>query len=68
MTNLSILLSDVLGGHRLTRSEATRLLNIRGRNILQVASAADEMRECRTGNVITYVKNRNLHVTNYVRT
>lgn len=64
MTNLSILLSDVICGHRLTGSEATRLLNTRGRDILRVASAADELREHRTGNVITYVKNQNLHVTN----
>ncbi len=64
MTKLSILLSDVLGGHRLTESEATRLLNTQDRDILRIASAADEMRERRTGNVVTYVKNQNLHVTN----
>jgi FO synthase subunit 2 len=64
MTNLSILLSDVLGGHRLTESEATLLLNTQGRHVLSVASAADEMRERRTGTVVTYVKNQNLHVTN----
>ena len=64
MTNLSILLSDVLGGHRLTEPEATLLLNTRDRDVLRIASAADEMRERRTGNVVTYVKNQNLHVTN----
>jgi FO synthase subunit 2 len=64
MTNLSMLLSDIVGGHRLTESEAILLLNARGRDVLNIASAADEMRERRNGNVITYVKNQNLHVTN----
>ena len=64
MTNLLILLSDVLGGHRLTESEAVLLLNTRDRDALRIASAADEMRERRTGNVVTYVRNQNLHVTN----
>jgi 5-amino-6-(D-ribitylamino)uracil---L-tyrosine 4-hydroxyphenyl transferase len=64
MTNLSILLSDTLGGHRLTESEAVLLMNTRDRDVLRIASAADEMREHRTGNVITYVKNQDLHVTN----
>ena len=64
MTYLSTLLSDVLEGHRLTESEATQLLNTQNRHALQIASAADEMRERRTGNVVTYVRNQNLHVTN----
>lgn len=64
MTNLSILLSDVLGGHRLTEPEATLLLNTRDRDVFRIASAADEMRERRVGNIVTYVRNQNLHVTN----
>ena len=64
MAEISLLLSDVLGGYRLTESEATSLLNTRGRDTLRIASAADEMRERRTGNVVTYVRNQNLHVTN----
>jgi len=64
MTEISLLLSDVLGGYRLTELEATWLLNTRGRDSLRIASAADEMRERRTGNVVTYVRNQNLHVTN----
>jgi FO synthase subunit 2 len=64
MTYLSTLLSDVLGGHRLTEPEATLLLNTQDRQVLRIASAADEMRERRAGNVVTYVRNQNLHVTN----
>jgi FO synthase subunit 2 len=58
MTEISALLSDVLNGHRLTEREATRFLNSRDGDILRVASAADEMRERRSGNVVTFVKIR----------
>jgi len=61
---ISPLLSDVLGGHRLTESEALLLMNAQGRDILRVATAADEMREQCVGDVVTYVRNQNLHVTN----
>jgi 5-amino-6-(D-ribitylamino)uracil---L-tyrosine 4-hydroxyphenyl transferase len=64
MAEISRLLSDVLGGHRLTESEATRLLKTKDRDCHLIASAADEMRERRSGNVVTYVRNQNLHVTN----
>ena len=64
MSEISHLLSDVLGGHRLTVAEAEGLLKCADRNILQIAVAADEMREHRAGNIVTYVKNQNLHVTN----
>lgn len=64
MSDISILLSDVLGGHRLTVAEATRLLDTRDRNVFKIASAADEMRERDAGDIVTFVKNQNLHVTN----
>jgi FO synthase subunit 2 len=64
MTNLATLLSDILGGYRITEPEATGLLNTRDRDVFRIAAAADEMRERRTGNVVTYVRNQNLHVTN----
>ncbi len=64
MTNVSDLLSDVLGGHRLTGGEAELLLNARAGDIIRVVSAADEMRERRVGDTVTYVRNQNLHVTN----
>jgi len=58
------LLSRVLAGHRLTETEALRLMNAQGRDVFRVAAAADEMRERRVGDVVTYVRNQNLHVTN----
>ena len=64
MSDMSTLLSDVLGGHRLTEKEATRLLDTKGREIFQITSAADEMRLRHVGDIVTYVKNQNLHVTN----
>jgi FO synthase subunit 2 len=64
MTPLPALLSDVLGGHRLTTGEAVTLLKTQGRDVMRIASAADEMRDRRAGNIVTYVRNQNLHVTN----
>ena len=64
MSEISKILSDVLGGHRLTEAEATRLLCTTGREVFQITSAADEMRERHVGDTVTYVKNQNLHVTN----
>jgi 5-amino-6-(D-ribitylamino)uracil---L-tyrosine 4-hydroxyphenyl transferase len=64
MTTVSSLVSDVLGGHRLTEAEAKRLLSARGRDIWRITAAADEMRERRVGDTVTYVRNQNLHVTN----
>lgn len=64
MTALPTLLTDVMGGHRLTVEEATGLLKTRGRDVMKITAAADEMRERRVGDVVTYVRNQNLHVTN----
>ena len=64
MTNVTTLVSDVLGGHRLTGPEATHLLKTQGRDTLAILAAADEMRERRVGDTVTYVRNQNLHVTN----
>jgi FO synthase subunit 2 len=64
MTHVSTLLSDVKGGHRLTVTEAELLLDARGSDILAITAAADEMRERRVGDTVTYVRNQNLHVTN----
>jgi 5-amino-6-(D-ribitylamino)uracil---L-tyrosine 4-hydroxyphenyl transferase len=61
---ISALLSDVLAGHRLSEPEALLLMNSRGRDVFVIAAAADEMRERRVGDVVTYVRNQNLHVTN----
>ncbi|MDP3397467.1 MAG: 5-amino-6-(D-ribitylamino)uracil--L-tyrosine 4-hydroxyphenyl transferase CofH [Methanoregula sp.] len=64
MVNVSTLLSDVLGGHRLTAKEAEHLLNTKGHYVLAITAAADEQRERRVGDTVTYVRNQNLHVTN----
>ncbi len=64
MTKLTTLLDDVLGGHRLTADEATLLMKTRGRDVWKITTAADEMRERRVGDTVTYVRNQNLHVTN----
>ena len=64
MIYLSTHLSDVLGDNCLTESEKTLLLNTQDRQVLRIASAADEIRERRTGKVVTYLKNQNLQVTN----
>jgi FO synthase subunit 2 len=58
------LLSDVAGGHRISCSEARRLFGVQDRLVWEVASAADALREERVGDVITYVRNQNINVTN----
>jgi FO synthase subunit 2 len=64
MATIPALLSDTLGGHRLTEAEAELLLTARGRDVWRITAAADEMRERRAGEEVTYVRNQNLHVTN----
>ncbi len=62
--SLNNLLDDVLAGHRLTEEEAVRLLSARGRDVWKIAAAADELRERKVGETVTYVRNQNIHVTN----
>jgi len=57
-------LKDVLAGHRLTEEEAVRLLSTRDRGVWEIAAAADELREQKVGDVVTYVRNQNINVTN----
>jgi FO synthase subunit 2 len=61
---LSVLLDDVKGGHRLSGKEALVLFRTRGRQIWEIAAAADEVREKRAGKAVTYVRNQNINVTN----
>ncbi len=61
---LHTLLDDTLAGHRLTEEEAVRLLSTRDRGVLAILAAADELRERKVGDVVTYVRNQNIHVTN----
>jgi len=62
--SLQDLLDDTLAGHRLTEEEAVRLLSARDRGVWEIAAAADELRERKVGDVVTYVRNQNIHVTN----
>jgi FO synthase subunit 2 len=64
MTPLSEVLDDVLAGHRLTEGEAVRLLSTRDRGVLAILAAADELREEKVGDTVTYVRNQNINVTN----
>ena len=62
--NLRMLLSDVQGGHRLSDDEALKLFQVHTRDVWEIATAADEMREQTVGNAVTYVRNQNINVTN----
>jgi FO synthase subunit 2 len=64
MTTVPVLVSDVLGGYRPTNRDAEFLLSAQGRDVWRITAAADEMRERRAGDIVTYVRNQNLHVTN----
>lgn len=61
------LLDDVLEGHRLTPAEAAVLLDARGSDVWEIATAADILREQTVGDVVTYVRNQNVHITNICR-
>src|SRR5208283_5779767 len=63
-TPLIPLLNDVLAGHRLTPEEGEILMKGTGRDVFRITSTADEMREKKVGDIVTYVRNQNLHVTN----
>src|SRR5512147_2166295 len=64
MGSVGELLEDVKGGHRLSAKEALALFSVRDRRVWEIAAAADEVREERTGNAVTYVRNQNINVTN----
>ncbi|MDK2973772.1 MAG: 5-amino-6-(D-ribitylamino)uracil---L-tyrosine 4-hydroxyphenyl transferase [Methanofollis sp.] len=58
------LLADVFAGHRMTEEEAVALLGVQDRRVWEIAAAADELRELRAGEAVTFVLNQNLHITN----
>ena len=62
--SLRHLLDDVLTGHRLTEEEAVRLFETRDRGVWDIAAAADTLRERAAGDLVTYVRNQNINVTN----
>lgn len=61
---LHTLLNDVIGGYKLTNEEAIHLLKIKDRQVWEIARAADELREEKVGDIVTYVRNQNVNVTN----
>jgi FO synthase subunit 2 len=58
------LLKDVKNGHRATEDEALQLFRAQGRDVWDVAAAADAVRQARVGDAVTYVRNQNINVTN----
>lgn len=58
------ILDDTKNGTRMSETEAAALFRLTGRDIWKVAEAADERREEVVGDVVTYVRNMNLHMTN----
>ena len=63
-SRLKTLLDDVKNGHRLSEDEALSLFQVRDRGVWEIAAAADEVREARAGDAITWVLNQNINVTN----
>ena len=57
-------LKDVFAGHRLTEEEAICLMKTRDRGVWEIAAAADDLREQKVGDIVTYVRNQNINVTN----
>lgn len=62
--DLQRLLSDLNGGHRLGEDEALLLFSARGRDIWAIAAAADERRQAVAGDLVTFIRNQNINVTN----
>lgn len=62
--NTDKILSDVLGGSRLSEDDAAYLLSLKGCDVWKTAQAADELRRRAVGDDVTYVRNMNFHVTN----
>ncbi len=62
--NVKELLSDTNNGHRLSNEEAVILLSQKGNDIYPVLDAADKSRFEKAGDIVTFVKNQNIHITN----
>ncbi len=61
---LNAILDDIRSGKRLSVDEALGLFLTRDRQVWEIAAAADEVREQRAGDEVTYVRNQNINVTN----
>ena len=62
--SLRTLLDEIKSGQRMSKEEALDLFQVRNRQVWEIAAAADEIREQRVGNAVTYVRNQNINVTN----
>lgn len=58
------ILDKALNGHDLSAEEALRLFATSGPELWAVVLAADQLRQRRVGDVVTYVVNRNINFTN----
>jgi len=61
---LQTILKRAVDGHRLTEEEARILFSVKERKVWDVAIAADQVRQQKAGDIVTYVKNQNINVTN----
>jgi 7,8-didemethyl-8-hydroxy-5-deazariboflavin synthase CofH subunit/7,8-didemethyl-8-hydroxy-5-deazariboflavin synthase CofG subunit len=57
-------LAGVRAGQELGEAEVVALLTARGPEVRAVAALADELRAAANGDVVTYVRNRNINYTN----
>lgn len=61
---ISTILADIRAGNRLQPEDAVHLMNARGRDAFLVYAAADAIREEKVGDIVTFVRNNNIHITN----
>ncbi len=64
MDRLDRILDNARAGHRLTEQDALELFGVKDRSIWDIARAADQVRQVRAGDAVTYVRNQNINVTN----
>ncbi len=58
------ILAGVIAGQAVGEEEIVTLFSARGREVAAVAEVADELRSRAVGDVVTYVRNRNINYTN----
>ncbi len=59
------ILDKALSGEDITAEEACQLYRLEGQHALVVIAVADELRRRISGDIVTYVINRNINFTNY---
>jgi len=58
------ILQRALAGEELSVEDGELLLQAEGKKMQALVQTADEMRRCKVGDIVTYVKNRNINFTN----